>query len=136
VGANLSVGSTLPAYCTSAGRILLAALPEAELARYLRETKLDRLTPRTNTNISSLRREIDRARRDGWYLVNEELEIGARALAVPLRDSNGSTIAAINVSCYAGRVSAERMRKEFLPEMLETARAIESEMRMIRNGRG
>lgn len=136
VGANLSVGSTLPAYCTSAGRVLLAALPDDELARYLRDTRLAKLTPKTNTSAASLRKEIGRARRDGWYLVNEELEIGARALAVPLRDGGGRTIAAINVSCYAGRVSAEHMRTRFLPEMLRTAQAIESEMQMIRAGRG
>lgn len=135
VGANLSVGSTLPAYCTSAGRVLLAALPDTGLSAYLRDTKLAKLTPKTNTSAASLRKEIERARRDGWYLVNEELEIGARALAVPLRNSEGRTVAAINVSCYAGRVSAEHMRTQFLPEMLKTAQAVESEMRMIRAGR-
>ncbi|MCW5575006.1 MAG: IclR family transcriptional regulator, partial [Burkholderiales bacterium] len=69
-------------------------------------------------------------------LVNEELEIGARALAVPLHESGGRTVAAINVSCYARRVSAEHMRSHFLPEMLKTAQAIESEMQMIHAGRG
>ncbi len=135
VGANLSVGSTLPAYCTSAGRVLLAALPKAELAAYLRDTAFSRLTPKTIVSTTSLRREIDRARRDGWYLINEELEIGARALAVPLRNAAGRTVAAINVSCYAGRITAERMRSAFLPEMLKTAQAIETEMHLLRPGR-
>lgn len=132
VGANLSVGSTLPAYCTSAGRILLAALPEADLAAYLRDTPFSRLTPKTIVGAASLRREIERARRQGWYLINEELEIGARALAVPLRNSAGRTTAAINVSCYAGRITAERMRSDFLPEMLRTAQAVEAEMHLVR----
>lgn len=132
VGANLSVGSALPAYCTSAGRVLLAALPQAELAAYLRDATFARLTPKTIVGAASLRREIDRARRDGWYLINEELEIGARALAVPLRNAAGRTVAAINVSCYAGRVTAERMRSAFLPEMLKAAQAIEAEMRLLR----
>jgi len=131
VGANLSVGSSLPAYCTSAGRVLLAALPEAELAAYLGDTTFSRLTPKTIISATSLRREIERARRDGWYLINEELEIGARALAVPLHDANGKTVAAINVSCYAGRVTAEHMRSAFLPRMLETAEAIAAEIRLI-----
>jgi IclR family pca regulon transcriptional regulator len=135
VGANLSVGSTLPAYCTSAGRVLLAALSEAALAAYLRDTTFTRLTPKTIVGAARLRREIDRARRDGWYLINEELEIGARALAVPLRNAAGRTVAAINVSCYAGRITAERMRSAFLPEMLKAAQAIEAEMRLLRPGR-
>lgn len=136
VGANLSVGSTLPAYCTSAGRVLLAALPETELAAYLRDTTLTRLTPKTIVSAASLRREIERARRDGWYLINEELEIGARALSVPLRNAAGLTVAAINVSCYAGRITAEKMRAAFLPEMLKAAQAVEAEMRLLRPARG
>lgn len=135
VGANLSVGSTLPAYCTSAGRVLLAALPETELAAYLRDTTLTRLTPKTIVSAASLRREIERARRDGWYLINEELEIGARALSVPLRNAAGLTVAAINVSCYAGRITAEKMRASFLPEMLKAAQAVEAEMRLLRPAR-
>lgn len=131
VGANLAVGSALPAYCTSAGRILLAALPDAALANYLSKTTFRKLTPKTVVSPASLRREIDRARKSGWYLINEELEIGARALAVPLRGADGKTVAAINVSCYAGRVTAEKMRSDFLPEMLRASRAIEAEMQMI-----
>ncbi len=130
VGANLSVGSALPAYCTSAGRVLLAALPETELAAYLDGTTFTKLTPKTIVSTSSLRREVERARRNSWYLINEELEIGARALAVPLRSADGKTIAAINVSCYAGRITADRMRSAFLPEMQKAAQSIESEMRM------
>jgi len=135
VGANLSVGSTLPAYCTSAGRVLLAAQPEAALAAYLRNTTFDKLTPKTIVDAARLRREIDRARRDGWYLINEELEIGARALAVPLHNAAGRIVAAINVSCYAGRITAERMRSAFLPEMLKAAQSIEAEMRLLQPGR-
>lgn len=135
VGANLSVGSSLPAYCTSAGRVLLAALAETELSIYLRNVKFEKLTSKTITSAASLRKEIERARRDGWYLINEELEIGARALSVPLRDETGRTIAAINLSCYAGRISAERMRTKFLPEMQKAAKAIDAEMHMSRPGR-
>ena len=134
VGANLSVGSALPAYCTSAGRVLLAALPEPELSTYLHETTFTKLTPKTIVGTASLRREIEHARRDGWYLINEELEIGARALAVPLRNAGGCTVAAINVSCYAGRISAERMRTVFLPEMQKAAQAVEAEMRLTGAG--
>ncbi|MGH8616287.1 MAG: IclR family transcriptional regulator domain-containing protein [Burkholderiales bacterium] len=131
VGANLSVGSTLPAYCTSAGRLLLAALPEAALRAYLRDGGFEKLTPKTLVTPAALRREIDRARRQGWYLINEELEHGARALSVPLHDDTGGTIAAINLSCYAGRVQPETMTGKFLPRMLAAAEAIDAEMRVI-----
>jgi len=131
VGANLSVGSTLPAYCTSAGRLLLAALPEAALRAYLKEGGFEKLTPKTLVDPAALRKEVDRARRQGWYLINEELEHGARALSVPLLDAAGGTIAAINLSCYAGRVPAETMTGKFLPRMLAVAQAIDAEMRVI-----
>lgn len=131
VGAHLSVGSSLPAFCTSAGRVLLASLSETEMQKYLDEAHFEKMTPKTITDTQALQKEINRARQQGWYLINEELEIGARAIAVPLRDVSGKTIAAINVSCYAGRISPSTMHESFLPKMLDTAHAIESEMKIM-----
>jgi len=128
VGANLSVGSTLPVYCTSAGRILLASRPEPEITAYLRSARLERLTPKTIVDASRLRREIDRAREQGWYLIDEELEAGARALSAPVRDQRGEVIAAVNVSCYSGRVQLAQMKRNFLPRVLATAQAIHAEL--------
>lgn len=128
VGANLSVGSSLPAYCTSAGRVLLASLPDADIRAYLREARFTKLTPKTIITAGALRKELERTRRQGWYLINEELEIGARAISVPLHDQSGRTVAALNVSCYAGRVQPETMIETFLPQMLATAKSINSEM--------
>jgi IclR family pca regulon transcriptional regulator len=135
VGANLSVGSTLPAYCTSAGRVLLASLSEADLSAYMREVSFTKLTPKTINDVGALRKELERTRRQGWCLINEELEIGARAISVPLHDRSGRTIAALNVSCYAGRVQPKEMIKTFLPNMLVTAKNIDSEMCVIGNNR-
>jgi len=131
VGANLSVGSSLPAYCTSAGRMLLAGLPDAKVRAYLREGGFEKLTPKSLVDPAALRKEIDRARKQGWYLINEELEHGARALSVPLHDEAGATVAAINLSCYAGRVQPQTMTGRFLPRMLAAAQAIDAEMRVI-----
>jgi IclR family pca regulon transcriptional regulator len=128
VGANLSVGSTLPAYCTSAGRVLLSSLPDGELRTYLRDASFAELTPKTITDAKTLAKELERARRQGWYLINEELEIGARAISVPLHDQSGHTVAALNVSCYAGRVQPKAMIEEFLPKIIATAKDIKFEM--------
>jgi len=128
VGANLSVGSTLPAYCTSAGRVLLAFRPEAEIGAFLRSAQLERLTPKTIVDPARLRREIERARDQGWYLIDEELEAGARALSAPVRDGSGKVVAAVNVSCYSGRVQLATMKRRFLPRVLATAQAIQNEL--------
>ncbi|MCC6533152.1 MAG: helix-turn-helix domain-containing protein [Burkholderiales bacterium] len=128
VGATVRVGSTLPAYCTSAGRILLAGLDERELAQYLKRAKLERLAPRTITASRKLRVEVERARRQGWYLIDQEIEVGVRSLAAPVRDATGRTVAAVNVSSYSTRVSLATLHRRFLPRLLETTQAIEAEL--------
>lgn len=128
VGASLSVGSTLPAYCTSAGRVLLSSLPDGELRAYLRDASFIKLTSKTITDAGTLGKEVERVRRQGWSLINEELEIGARAISVPLNDQSGHIFAALNVSCYAGRIQPKAMIEEFLPHMVATAKSINYEM--------
>jgi len=133
VGATLSVGSTLPAYCTAAGRVLLGALPEAELAAYLRDLKLERFTPKTIVTRPALVKEIERAVRQGWYLSDEETDEGVRSLAIPLHDATHQVVAAINVSCYAGRISMDTMLKTFLPRVRAAALAIDKELTASRH---
>jgi IclR family pca regulon transcriptional regulator len=119
----LGIGTRLPAHCTSMGRVLLADLPEAELEAFLATTPLDGYTPRTITEPERLRRTIATVRQQGWALVDQELEIGLRSIAAPLR-VEGRTIAAVNVSAAAPRVPLEQLRGEFLPELLKTVVAI------------
>jgi IclR family pca regulon transcriptional regulator len=121
---GLSVGSRLPAYCSSMGRVLLAALPEKERSAMLAASALRRLTPRTIVDPGELAAAIETARRNGYAIVDQELEIGLRAIAVPLLDASGKVVAAINVGAQAERVSPEQMRREFLPKM----RAVQSEL--------
>jgi len=119
----LGIGTRLPAHCTSMGRVLLAALPEPELEDFLAGARIERYTERTITEPDRLRRTIQTVREQGWALVDQELEIGLRSIAAPLR-VDGRTIAAINVSAAAPRVPLEQLRGRFLPELLKTVELI------------
>jgi IclR family pca regulon transcriptional regulator len=121
---GLSVGSRLPAYCTSMGRILLAALPEDELDAYLRNLRPRQYTPKTITDHERLRAVILRARRSGFALVNEELEAGLRALSVPVRNRQNKVVAAINVGAHALRIDQKQMLHRCLPVLRENAATI------------
>lgn len=118
---GLSVGSRLPACCTSMGRVLLAALPDDELAGYLKRVDLQRLTPKTITSRGKLTSEIARVRQQGYALVDEELEVGLRSLAVPVRTRTGKVVAAMNTGVHAARVQPDEMLARFLPVLQEGA---------------
>jgi IclR family transcriptional regulator, pca regulon regulatory protein len=120
---SLALGSRLPAYPTSMGRVLLAALPEERLEEYLSTTEFEPLTRHTITDVDEWRREIDRVRQQGYALVDQELEEGVRSIAAPIT-AGTAVIAAMNVSCHAARVTVTRMRQEYLPPLLEAATEI------------
>ena len=125
---NLSVGSRLPAYCTSMGRVLLAGLPADEAAEVLRRSDLRPLTPRTETRITRLRTLVDDTRAKGWALVDQELEEGLISLAVPIVGASGRTIAAMNFSGQANRTPAAEMKRRFLAPLQDAARRISTMM--------
>lgn len=120
---GLSVGSRLPAYCSSMGRVLLAALPPDALDAYFASPR-KALTARTITGEAELRAAIAQVRACGWSLVDEELEIGLRSLAVPLHRRSGQVIAAMNISCAAGRETAEQTVARCLPVLCNAATRI------------
>lgn len=121
---GLSVGSRLPADCTSMGRVLLAFAPDAERARFLARIKLVRHTARTIIDRNELRAELDRVRAAGHALVDQELEAGLRSLAVPVRRVDGVVVAAINVGVLAGTVDARTLLREHLPILRDAAAEI------------
>lgn len=125
----ISVGTRFPAYATSLGRVLLAAQSAEWLNGYLATVKLRALTPNTITSAEDLRAELKAVQEQGWTLVDQELEIGLRSLAVPIRDSNGQVIAGLNVSAHISRGSSESIRQELLPLLLRTAGQIEDDLR-------
>jgi IclR family pca regulon transcriptional regulator len=120
----LGVGARLPAHATSMGRVLLGGLTEDQFERFLAETPLERFTDRTITDPDELRDAVAEAREQGWALVDEELEIGLRSIAAPITRPPCGTIAAINVSAAAHRVSVEELQGRFLPALIETAETI------------
>jgi IclR family transcriptional regulator, pca regulon regulatory protein len=124
VNVNLRVGSRLPAYCTSIGRVLWSGLSDEAVEQVLSDIKPVALTPKTVTAKGRLRELIGEARRVGWSIVDEELEIGLRSVSVPIRSAQGSVIAAINVCAPSVRVSAEEIRTRVLPEVLAAAERI------------
>jgi IclR family pca regulon transcriptional regulator len=123
---GLSVGSRLPAYCTSMGRILLAALSEEQLDRYLDRVEVKALSPKTIVDKQLLREIVVRVRSDRFAITDEELELGLRSIAVPVLARNGRVIAAMNIGVHASRVSAAEMIHRFLPILQENARALEA----------
>ncbi|MEV6964810.1 IclR family transcriptional regulator [Hamadaea sp. NPDC051192] len=125
---SISVGTRFPAYATSMGRVLLAALPDEELEAYLKDIRLDRLTSRTIGSAAALRTELQRVRAQGWALVDQELEEGLRAVAAPIRDRAGRVVAAVNLSSHAGRTTLEAIRRDLVPPLLATAARISADL--------
>ncbi len=114
----LNTGSRLPAYCTSLGRVMLAHMPEPELKAYFEKVKLRAFTDRTVISQKRLREILAGVREQGYALIDEELEIGLRSIAVPVRGASGNVLAALNVGAQATRVSKRQMEEEFLPVLL------------------
>jgi IclR family transcriptional regulator, pca regulon regulatory protein len=125
---TIAVGTRLPAYATSMGRVLLAGLDQDTLVERLERVELESFTPTTAPDIATLRRRIDRAREAGWAAVDQELEQGVRSAAVPIRDAAGTVAAALNVSVHATRMTMQALRKEVVPHLLRTAGAIEVDL--------
>ncbi len=121
----LHVGTRLPAYCTSMGRVLLSAMSDDALDAFLERAAITRRTSKTITDRAKLAETIHNARRDGYALVDEELEIGLRSLAVPIRDRTGAIVAAINVPAQSARHSVASMKRDFLPVLRQAAGRIE-----------
>lgn len=115
------VGAHLPAHCTSMGRVLLAALPDAELEGFLAQATLQSFTPYTVTDKTELRGILEKIRRNGYSLVDQELEIDLRSIAVPVQNAGGRVIAGMNVSAQASRTSKKQMIERFLPALRDAA---------------
>jgi IclR family pca regulon transcriptional regulator len=121
---NLAVGSRLPAYATSMGRVLLAHLPPEALDEFFKQTTLVRLTKQTVCDERTLRHILAQVRERGWALVDQEVEEGVRSVAAPIRDRSGRVIAAINASAHATRASVRKLREAFAPVLLDAASRI------------
>jgi IclR family pca regulon transcriptional regulator len=120
----LNTGSRLPAYCTSLGRVLLAHMSEDALAKYFSRIELKAYTDKTVVSSKRIREILEGARQAGYAIVEEELEIGLRSIAVPVRGTSGNVIAALNIGAQATRVGSKRMKEEFLPVLQRGAQEL------------
>lgn len=121
---SLGVGSRLPAWCTSMGRLLLSELDEPTLRTRLQDSGIEALTRHTVTDVDTLIAKIAQARRQRWCLVNQELEEGLISMAAPIINRSGRMVAALNISGQANRTSAKVMQDSMLPPLVEAAERI------------
>jgi IclR family transcriptional regulator, pca regulon regulatory protein len=127
---SINLGTRFPAYATSMGRVLLAALPPDGLEAYLERVQLHRLTGKTVSSAAALRTELARVRAQGYAIVDQELEEGLRAIAAPIHDRAGVVAGAVNVSVHAARATVEVMRRRLLPPLLGATAAIDADLRI------
>ena len=121
---DLGVGSRLPAFCTSMGRAILANLPPEELESVLARVEFKRYTERTITNAAKLTQALRQIRRDGYSIIDQELEHGLRSMAVPIQNPSGKVVAALNIGAHAQRVSIQEMQTKFLPHLRAAAQEL------------
>jgi IclR family transcriptional regulator, pca regulon regulatory protein len=121
---DLGVGTRLPAFCTSIGRVLLANLPPDEMEALLPRIEFTRYTERTLTSVEKLRQVLLLVRRDGYAIVDQELELGLRSMAVPVQNHLGRVVAAINVGAHGQRVTVQDMQTRFLPYLRAAAQEL------------
>jgi IclR family pca regulon transcriptional regulator len=126
---DLHIGSRLPAYCTSMGRVLLAYLPPEQLETYLARAVLTPHTTRTITSAEKLRLALRTVRRLGYALVDQELEVGLRSLAVPVYAPNGRVVATVNLSGNAPRMPVFDMQTNFLSPLRNAAAELGAHLR-------
>ena len=121
----LHVGTRLPAYCTSMGRVLLSGLAPQELENFLDRAAITKRTAKTNVDRAAIAEAVREAGAAGYAIVDEELELGLRSIAVPICDRTGRVLAAINVSTQSSRLGVDGMREQILPHLQEARRKIE-----------
>ncbi|MFE0796121.1 IclR family transcriptional regulator domain-containing protein [Streptomyces mutabilis] len=132
--ASITVGTRFPAHLTSVGRVILADLPDAEIETRLARADLRPHTARTLASADALRAELRRVRRQGYALVEQELEDGLRSVAAPVRDRDGAVVAGVNIAVHAGRNSVESVRRDLLPHLLATVARIDADLRITGAG--
>ena len=121
---GLHLGARLPAHATSTGRVLLAARTKSEFAAWLKGRELPRLTGHTVVEPRAFRALIEQVRAQDYCAASEEHELGVHAVAVPLRDMDGRTVAALNVVTTRQRLEPKSLQRDLLPLLLEAAREL------------
>jgi IclR family pca regulon transcriptional regulator len=121
---SIGLGSRFAAFQTSMGRVLLAELTDPQVVDIFGRSSKARQTPYTVQTADALLDSIHAVRAQGWALLDQELELGVRSVAAPVRDASSRAVAAINVSTQVGRISVEEIHRRILPQLLDTANQI------------
>lgn len=129
----VTIGTRFPALQTSLGKVLLASLTPEALTRTLAEPSRSGITPRWNPDAEERDRALGEVRAHGWALADEELAPGIRSIATPVRDSETHVVAALNVSVHAAETSIETLTEQYLPLLLQTAKAISADWTLRRS---
>lgn len=116
---SLMPGSRLPAYCTSMGRVMLASLPEEEARSILALRPLERRTPQTRSSVEDIVVELKAVRAQGHAVIDQEVEIGLRSIAVPVLNARGQTVAALNTGVAALHADPDALRHLYLQPLLK-----------------
>jgi IclR family pca regulon transcriptional regulator len=133
---ELRPGARLPAYASSIGRVLLAALPRPALERYFAQVKFVQFTKFTVVDPATLRKRLEQVRKQGWCHVRDELEGSVSGVAVPLLDPAGHTVAALNVSTHSDRTSVRVEKSTIVPMLIEAASSIRKELAALQEETG
>lgn len=124
VGVVLGIGSSLPAHCTSLGKVLLADLEESQIDQLLANHELKAYTPKTLVEVGKIKAELSVVRLRGYAMDDEELATGLRAAAAPIFNATGRVIAAVNVTGSVHTISYERLEREIVPALLDITRDV------------
>ncbi|HEY7961851.1 MAG TPA: IclR family transcriptional regulator [Solirubrobacteraceae bacterium] len=130
---GLRLGSRLPAYCTSMGKLLLAHLPESEQREAISEMKLTRRAPNSITNKKALRSELDHVREEGFAVNDQELAEGLHSISAPVRSETHEVVAAVNMAAHSSMISLEEMVDHLAPHLVSTADRISARLGYRRN---
>ncbi|MFO8127524.1 IclR family transcriptional regulator C-terminal domain-containing protein [Yoonia sp.] len=129
ISVGITVGRRFPAHATATGRVLLSSLPDEQWPEMLDAITLTRMTDRTVTDKKEFAKILEHVRKQGWALVNQELEVGLMSIAVPVYRTSGSIIGAINVGIPTLRMTPEGMVDEILPKLQATVEDISNALR-------
>lgn len=131
---QVTVGSRLPLFCSSTGRVLLSGLPPEELEQYFDKLDPVPMTDRTEVDKRKLRAVVATVAAEGYALVDQEVELGLRSMSVPVRDRTGRVVAACNVSAHPSRVKVSSLRRELLPPLLKAVTELERDLQHVSPG--
>lgn len=121
---DIQVGTRLPVYCTAMGKVLMALGPPEKTQPILQALEFKPLTTHTITRLDKFVEELDRIRKKGYGVNDEELSIGNRSVSAPILDQKGYAVAAVHIAMPTADYSRSQMEKTLAPQVMKTAREI------------